>query len=92
MWRSIAASICRCCAFSPLRDGRRSPSAEHCRAGVCAPPGCRRRRRYPSDASDAEWALLAPLLPGPGLPGHSGRAPWGELPRCGGGCDPACGS
>jgi transposase len=26
-------------------------------------PGCARPRRYPSDTSDGEWALLAPLFP-----------------------------
>jgi transposase len=35
------------------------------RACACARPGCRRPRRYPSDTADAEWALLAPLLPVP---------------------------
>ena len=29
----------------------------------CARRGCDRPRRYPSDTADAEWALLAPLLP-----------------------------
>jgi transposase len=32
---------------------------------ACARPGCRRPRRYPSDTTDAEWALIAPLLPVP---------------------------
>jgi putative transposase len=31
------------------------------------------RRRYPSDLSDAEWALLAPLLP-PATPGGRPRS------------------
>ena len=34
-------------------------------ACACARPGCHRARRYPSDTSDAEWALLTPLLPVP---------------------------
>jgi transposase len=34
-------------------------------ACACARAGCGRPRRYPSDTSDAEWALLAPLLPVP---------------------------
>ena len=45
---------------------------------VCpAAPACacaRRPRRYPSDASDAEWALIAPLLPVPAWrAGRGGR-------------------
>jgi transposase len=39
-----------------------------CPAGpvcVCARPCCRRPRRYPSDTTHAEWALIAPLLPVP---------------------------
>jgi transposase len=47
------------------------PAAPVC---ACARPGCRRPRRYPSDASDAEWALIAPLLPAPAWrAGHGGR-------------------
>ena len=34
-------------------------------AAPTARPGCRRPRRYPSDASDAGWALISPLLPVP---------------------------
>jgi putative transposase len=30
---------------------------------ACARWCCRRPRCYPSDASDGEWALIAPLLP-----------------------------
>jgi transposase len=30
---------------------------------ACGRPGCHRPRRYPSDTTDAEWALLSPLLP-----------------------------
>jgi transposase len=36
-----------------------------------ARPGCCRPRCYPSDTSDAEWALIAPLLPVPAW--QSGR-------------------
>jgi len=47
-----------------------------CRAGcsrACASPRGR-RRRYPSDMSDAEWALIAPLLPVPAwATGRGGR-------------------
>ena len=32
---------------------------------ACARPCCRRPRFYPSDATDAEWALIGPLLPVP---------------------------
>jgi len=45
------------------------PAAPVC---ACARPGCRRRRRYPSDITDAEWALIAPLLPAPAW--QAGRA------------------
>jgi transposase len=31
-----------------------------------------RRRRYPSDLADSEWAVIGPLLPGP-VPGGPGR-------------------
>jgi hypothetical protein len=41
------------------------------RACACARPGCCRPRRYPSDATDAEWALTAPLLP---VPAHQTKA------------------
>ena len=41
---------------------------------ACARPGCARPRRYPSDTTDAEWALLSPLLPAPAwLAGRGGR-------------------
>ena len=47
------------------------PAAPAC---ACARPGCRRPRRYPSDASDAEWALISPLLPVPAWrAGRGGR-------------------
>jgi transposase len=47
------------------------PAAPVC---ACARPGCRRPRRYPSDATDAEWALIAPLLPVPAWrAGRGGR-------------------
>ena len=42
---------------------------------ACARPGCRRPRRYPSDTTDAEWALLAPLLPVPACQTHAGGRP-----------------
>jgi transposase len=45
------------------------------RACVCARPGCRRPRRYPSDTADAEWALLAPLLPVPACQTKVGGRP-----------------
>jgi transposase len=34
-----------------------------------------RPRRYPSDTSDAEWAVLAPLVPAGGPSGRGGRRP-----------------
>jgi transposase len=42
---------------------------------ACARPGCRRPRRYPSDTTDAEWALLAPLLPVPACQTQAGGRP-----------------
>ena len=42
---------------------------------ACARPGCRRPRRYPSDTTDAEWALLAPLLPVPACRTQAGGRP-----------------
>jgi transposase len=42
---------------------------------ACARPGCARPRRYPSDTSDAEWALLAPLLPVPACQTPAGGRP-----------------
>jgi transposase len=48
------------------------PAAPVC---ACARPGCRRPRRYPSDTSDAEWALLAPLLPAPAWQAGRGGRP-----------------
>jgi transposase len=38
------------------------PAALGC---ACGRPCCRRSRRYPSDTTDGEWALIAPLLPVP---------------------------
>ena len=51
------------------------PVCRVARACACARPGCRRRRRYPSDTSDAEWALLAPLLPVPACQAQRGGRP-----------------
>jgi transposase len=48
------------------------PAAQVC---ACARPGCRRPRRYPSDATGAEWALIAPLLPVPACQTHAGGRP-----------------
>jgi transposase len=45
------------------------------RVCACGRPGCRRPRRYPSDATDAEWALLAPLLPVPACQTTAGGRP-----------------
>jgi transposase len=48
------------------------PAAPVC---ACGRLGCRRPRRYPSDTSDAEWALLAPLLPVPAWQARRGGRP-----------------
>jgi len=42
---------------------------------ACARRGCGRPRRYPSDTSDAEWSLLAPLLPAPAWQSGRGGRP-----------------
>ena len=44
-------------------------------ACACARPCCRRPRFYPSDATDAEWALIAPLLPVPACQTAAGGRP-----------------
>jgi len=44
-------------------------------ACACARPCCRRRRLYPSDTTDAEWALIAPLLPVPACQTAAGGRP-----------------
>ena len=53
---------------------RQTPPIVACR---CCPEGVsrsRRRRRYPSDMSDAEWAVCEPVLPHPAwLAGKGGR-------------------
>jgi transposase len=53
---------------------RQTPPIVVCR---CCPEGVsrsRRRRRYPSDMSDAEWAVCEPVLPHPAwLAGKGGR-------------------
>ena len=48
------------------------PAAPVC---ACTRPGCRRPRRYPSDTTDAEWALIAPLLPVPACQTRAGGRP-----------------
>jgi transposase len=55
-----------------------------CPAGpvcACACPGCCRPRRYPSDTTDGEWALLSPLLPAPACQGGRGGRPEGHSRR-----------
>ena len=44
-------------------------------ARACTRPCCRRPRRYPSDATDGEWALIAPLLPVPASQTATGGRP-----------------
>jgi len=48
------------------------PAARVC---ACARPGCARPRRYPSDTTDSEWALLTPLLPVPACQTKAGGRP-----------------
>jgi hypothetical protein len=45
------------------------------RVRACARPCCRRPRRYPSDTTDGEGALIAPLLPVPACQTHAGGRP-----------------
>jgi len=68
--------LCRCVPPAAIRSravGQRQESVA-CR---CCPAGAsrsRRRHRYPSDMSDAEWAVCEPLLPHPAwLAGKGGR-------------------
>jgi transposase len=42
---------------------------------ACARSGCGRLRRYPSDTTDGEWALIAPLLPAPACQTAAGGRP-----------------
>jgi hypothetical protein len=44
-------------------------------ACACARRCCRRPRCYPSDTTDAEWALIAPLLPVPACQTPAGGRP-----------------
>jgi transposase len=44
-------------------------------ACACARRCCRRPRFYPSDTTDAEWALIAPLLPVPACQTAAGGRP-----------------
>lgn len=57
-----------------------SASPAPARAGVpcrCCPAGSRsaRARRHPSDMTDAEWAVIEPLLPAPGWTRGQGGSP-----------------
>jgi transposase len=60
-----------------VHSGAAAPDQPHAVACRCCPGGgsrSRRRRRYPSDMSDAEWAVCEPLLPHPAwLAGKGGR-------------------
>jgi transposase len=58
---------------SPLKPVQ-ADSGVPCR---CCPAGSRssRSRRYPSDMSDAEWAVIEPLLPAPGWTLGRGGSP-----------------
>ena len=44
-------------------------------AGSTSPASWQRRRRYPSDTTDTEWALIEPLLPPPACTQASGGRP-----------------
>jgi len=48
------------------------PAAGAC---ACGCPGCARPRRYPSDTTNGEWALIAPLLPVPACQTPAGGRP-----------------
>src|SRR4051794_41971790 len=53
--------------------GEATAGAPCCRLAATHQP-TRRGRRYPSDVTDAQWALLDPLLPDPAwLAGRGGR-------------------
>jgi transposase len=60
---------------------RQTPPIVVCR---CCPEGVsrsRRRRRYPSDMSDAEWAVCEPVLPHPAWLAGKGGRPSGHCMR-----------
>ena len=65
-----------------LRDNAssRPGTAVACR---CCPAGSRstRARRYPSDLTDAEWAVIEPLLPAPGWMAGQGGSPGSHCRR-----------
>lgn len=56
------------------RTSRVSSGAFHQAEGVP------RARHYPSDTTDAQWAVIDPPLLDPAWPGRKGRAPGGPLP------------
>ena len=57
----------------PMPVGHATAGAPCCRLAATHQP-TRRGRRYPSDVTDAQWALLDPLLPDPAwLGGRGGR-------------------
>ena len=67
--------------FDTRREARTARWPVRCR---CCPDGISRSTRtprYPSDMSDAEWAVTEPTLPGPAW--KQGRVPSAGLPWCG---------
>lgn len=59
----------------PIASGAALPQVPCCRlAPFHQHTGTRRHRRYPSDTTDAQWAIIDPLLPDPAwLTGRGGR-------------------
>ncbi|HET9969845.1 MAG TPA: transposase [Streptosporangiaceae bacterium] len=73
---------------SPADQGRRArPDPGRDRRAVacrCCPGGTSRSRRvprYPSDMSDAEWAVIEPTLPAPAWKAGRGGRPAGHCRR-----------
>ena len=80
--RSLACRL-PCCAppVPALVLPGQTPPIVVCR---CCPEGVsrsRRRRRYPSDMSDAEWAVCEPVLPHPAWLAGKGGRPSGHCMR-----------
>jgi transposase len=66
-----------CATAGPVQPGTEALPADVAIACRCCPGGMSRssrRRAYPSDMTDAEWAVFEPMLPGPAwLAGRGGR-------------------
>jgi hypothetical protein len=74
----LPACLPACLTARPVAARGNAPSDPGTRlACQCCPAGSRstRGRRYPSDMTDAEWAVIEPLLPAPGWTAGQGGSP-----------------